>query len=392
MFFLKKVKLLIKNHHCLYHTYLYFSQFIIGMMKFILKPKKGQILFISFNGDRFDDSPKAIYDYMINDEFFNDYEFIWAFQNPSQFHILRGKKISFDSFKYFYYAMTSQVWITNVAVERGLAFKHKDTIYINTWHGTPLKNIDNEKAKNKNHFSQIDIMCAQSCFDQNIFSDIFHIKKENILCCDLPRNDILCQDNQDKIKKIKKDLNIPINKKVILYMPTYREYQVDKNGMIIFDMPIDFKKWYHYLKDDYIILFRAHYLVDKVVDYEHIDFIKSVSTYPVLNELFLISDLLISDYSSAYFDYSILNKPMFCFAYDYQEYLYKRGLYMYLNILPCQIHYNEDSLLDDLLHFSYTEACKKTKEFQEKFAPHCGNASQCVVETLKNKLNGGINQ
>lgn len=392
MFYLKKVKLLIKNHQCLYKIYLQVSQFMIWVMKFILKPKKKRILFISFNGDRFDGSPRAIYDYIIHDLFFDTYELVWAFKNPHQFHLSRGKKISFDSLKYFYYAMTSKVWITNVAVERGKAFKHKHTIYINTWHGTPLKNIDNEKEKNEKCFSQIDIMCSQSTFDQNIFSDIFHIKKENILCCDLPRNDILCKDNQEHIKNIRSDLKIPEDKKVILYMPTYREFEIDKNGMITFNMPIHFEKWSQLLKDDFILLFRAHYLVDKVIDYQNIDFIKSVSTYPSLNDLYLVSDLLISDYSSAYFDYSILNKPMFCFAYDYKEYMEKRGLYMDLDVLPCQIHYDEDSLLDDLLHFSYVDACAKAKEFQKQFAPHPGHAAKCIVENLKNRLNGGINE
>jgi CDP-glycerol glycerophosphotransferase len=94
--------------------------------------------------------------------------------------------------------------------------------------------------------------------------------------------------------------------------------------------------------------------------------------------------MLISDYSSAYFDYSLLHKPMFNYSYDYQEYLKKRNFYLPITELPCKIHYDEDSLLDDIKHFSYVEACQKSTEFQSKYAKNGGNASLTIINYIKN--------
>ena len=97
---------------------------------------------------------------------------------------------------------------------------------------------------------------------------------------------------------------------------------------------------------------------------------------------------MISDYSSTYFDYSILNRPMFCFAYDLEEYEEKRGLYLNIyEALPCPVNETEDELLNDVLSCDYEARSKQTESFHMKYAPNAGNATSTVVRKLTEKLN-----
>lgn len=233
------------------------------------------------------------------------------------------------------------------------------------------------------------IRCAQSEFDRDIFARIFNADKDAILLCDLPRNDALFRYSLEEIERIKNKLNIGIEKKVILYTPTYREYLIDENRNTFLAPPMDLMKWERELGDEYVLLIRAHYAVSNALNITESSFVKDVSDYPCLNDLYIISDMMISDYSSTYFDYSILNRPMFCFAYDLEEYEKKRGLY--LNIkeeLPCEIDRTEESLISNIKNVKLEKAISRTKEFSQKYTPYAGGASAKVVDKILSQLYG----
>ena len=178
-----------------------------------------------------------------------------------------------------------------------------------------------------------------------------------------------------------------MDKKVILYMPTYREYLVDEDFKTYLAPPIDLKKWQEELKSDYVLLIRAHYAVNAALEINENGFVMDVSDYPYINDLYVVSDILISDYSSSFIDYSILNKPMLCFAYDLEEYESKRGLYMKLDeVLPCIIDRDEDSLLKHIKTLDYFKASEETKAFHNKFAPYAGHASERIVDEIVSRL------
>ena len=386
-----KIVNILKTNSFLYDLYFTLGSFLLKILGLLVKSDDKLILFVSFGGKGYDDSPRVIYEKMIQMEDFNDYKFYWAFINPEKYNILKGSKIKIDTLKYFIIAQKAKVWITNSAIERGLKFKKKKTFYINTWHGTPIKKIGKE-GNNVNiksgfgskNISSENIFLAQSTYDAHIFSRVFNIGIENIKCYDLPRNDELVKDNQELRQKIRDELKIPQEKKVILYAPTYREFQRDKNNSCVLKPPIDFEKWHRLLGDDYIVLVRAHYEVVDVLGIHETDFVKNVSTYGNLNELMIISDILISDYSSIFVDYSILSKPMFCFAYDFDEYREKRGIYIDLEQeLPGIVHQDENSLLQDILCFDKKKMEYEVKIFKNKYAPVAGNATNKVIELIK---------
>ncbi|MFP5114108.1 CDP-glycerol glycerophosphotransferase family protein [Bacillaceae bacterium C204] len=380
----------VKTHGWFYDLYYFIGSTLLRIIGKVIKIKEKSILFVSFGGKKFDDSPKAIYDYICNNQMFDEYELIWAFNEPEKYNLKRGKKIKIDTFKYYLIALGSKFWITNSAIERGLNFKNKKTFYINTWHGTPLKKIGTDAVStssqtglgSKNIYTQ-NLMTAQSEFDANIFSRLFGIDKNNILICDLPRNDYFSNNNNYNTAEIKEKLGIRGNRKIVLYAPTYREYLRDEENNNYIAPPIDINKWKEKLDEDYIILFRAHYEIINVLGIENSSFIYNVSNYENLNELMIVSDMLISDYSSIFFDYSILGKPMYCFAYDLEEYKNKRGLYLDIKKeLPFNVAINEDELINQIINLDYNRAIQQVLKFKKKYLPNTGYACHTVVEEI----------
>lgn len=359
------------------------------------------IIFTSFGGRKFDDSPRAIYEEICSRPEFDDWKIIWAFVQPDQFQLIRGETVKIDTLSFFKALLTSKIWVSNSGMSRGIKIDRDKIIKIETWHGTPLKKIGGEehqnsmlKKKKNNTRSKIDsktIRCAQSEFDSKIFQRIFNASKKSILMTDLPRNDALLRYDVSEVDNIRKKLGIAKNKKVILYTPTYREYLVDKRNNTYIAPPIDFNKWNKMLGSEYVLLFRAHYAVNKALNLKSTKFVIDVSDYPNLNDLYIISDMMISDYSSTFVDYSILERPMLCFAYDLEEYQEKRGLYVNLEeILPCPVDKDEDSIINRIISMDYEKGCFETSKFKERYAPFAGGASKKVVDEIIKSINKNI--
>ena len=385
----------LKKNPCILRTCWLVAKQVLQAIYLIIPKHKKQMLFASFGGRNFNDSPKAIYDEICRRDEFKDWELVWAFVNPETIIIPRGRKIKMDSPSFFKALLQSRVWISNSGMDRDIFLNLKNVIKVETWHGTPLKKICGDEHQNtmggkrkiKGALDNKTIRCAQSEFDQQLFQRLFHATKESILLCDLPRNDELLDYPAKKINIIRESLNIPNSKKVILYAPTYREYLWDGKGNNLIAPPIHLKKWREMLCSDYVLLFRAHYAVGTSLNIKTDDFVKDVSSYPNLNDLYAISDMMISDYSSCFFDYSILDRPMFCFAYDLEEYKEKRGLYLNLNeTLPCIVHSNENTLLEDIKRVHVGDASHRTRDFHAQFAPYAGHASKIVVDEISKRI------
>ena len=358
--------------------------------------QKKTIIFCAFGGRKYDDSPKAIYDRICELDYFKNWRIIWAFAEPERFEIPRGEKVQVDTLPFFKALLYSKVWVSNSGMDRGIGLKRNCNIRVETWHGAPLKKIGGEEHQNsfgrdpkkvKGELDNSTIRCAQSEYDRAIFQRIMHATKDSFLLCDLPRNDSLLHYNKSDVTKIREKIGVGANKKIILYAPTYREYLIDKNHATYMAPPINLEKWEHELGGDYCLLIRAHYAVNAALNIKDCDFVKNVSDYPYINDLYAVSDVLISDYSSSFIDYSILDRPMLCFAYDEKEYEEKRGLYIKLEeILPSKVDYDEDSLLNHILTLDYEKESQKTRVFHQKFAPYAGHASEKVVNEIIKRL------
>lgn len=372
------------------------ARHLMKMWSYFVPVQNKTILFNSFGGRAVNDSPKAIYDEICQRSEFRDWKLIWALVNPEQVEIPRGEKIKIDTPAFFKALLYSRVWIGNSGTDRDISLKLKRNLRVETWHGTPLKKICGDEhtetfaIKPDDYKGPIDnetIRCAQSQYDRQLFKRLFHCTEDSILLSDLPRNDEILNISEERIARVKSTLGIPQEKKVILYTPTYREYLLNEDNKTYVAPPINFNKWKSVLGEKYVLLIRAHYAVTASLNLIEDDFVKDVSKYCSVNELYAVADMMISDYSSTYFDYSILNRPMFCFAYDRIEYEKKRGLYVVLDqFLPCRIDYNEESLLDSILNVDIEYASEQTKKFQMKYAPYAGNATKMVVDEIVKRL------
>ena len=114
------------------------------------------------------------------------------------------------------------------------------------------------------------------------------------------------------------------------------------------------------------------------------DTIRDYSAYPSINDLLKVSDILISDYSATMTDYSILERPVLCFAYDYDQYKKERGLYIdFEKEMPSGILSTEDEVLSHIKNMNYADECRKTKEMiKDKITYYGGHATETCLEKL----------
>ena len=182
---------------------------------------------------------------------------------------------------------------------------------------------------------------------------------------------------EEKVKK----------KKIILYAPTYRANQHETGLGYTYKEEVDFDKLRANIGDEYIILFRPHYFVANAFDFEkYAGFVYNVSDVDDVNDLYIISDILITDYSSVFFDYANLKRPIIFYMYDLEHYRDEsNGFYFDVEKeLPGRIIRTDDSLIEEILRitkeFKYDE---KYKKFNETFNYlDDGKASKRVVEKI----------
>ena len=341
------------------------NSFIYNIYKFNKVDNK-LILFESFNGKSYADSPRYIYEYMLNDIMFKDYKFVWFFTNPCEknkyFNDDRTIVVKHKSSKYYKYFAKSKYWIVNSLVLEFIS-KKKNQVYIQTWHGTPLKklrcDIEHDgcvlnttkeiKKRNNIDVKRIDFFLSPSKFCTKVFISAFNLKnlkKDNIIVeSGYPRNEKLFKSID--INKIKSNLGINKHKKVIMYAPTFRDNE-HKSGLgYTYKLNLDFDKLKEELEDEYIILFRTHYFIANNFNFDkYKGFIYNVSNYDDVNDLYLVSDILITDYSSVFFDYANLGKPILFYMYDLDLYKNRlRDFYIDLNELPGPIYEIQENLI-----------------------------------------------
>jgi len=128
----------VKYSRILYYLYFYLGSLFIRILKIFLRKEDNLIVFSSYGGRRFDDSPKVLYDLMIKDNRFSNYSIVWAFIDPTKFQLPKGQIVRVDTFDYYKTLLKARVWITNTTMNRGLDFTGINTVSFNTWHGTPI--------------------------------------------------------------------------------------------------------------------------------------------------------------------------------------------------------------------------------------------------------------
>lgn len=260
--------------------------------------------------------------------------------------------------------------------------KREGQVFLNTWHGTPLKTLGKSDKSNNASLANIqknylmsDYALFPNEFTKNVFMNDYDL--ENIfdgysLIANYPRNYVF-YDAQQGVG-MKKSLGYE-NKKLFAYMPTWRGTGRTANTKLQLDMTTDIlneldKK----LDDDTVVLVNLHFLLANDIDcknYKHIEYFSSdYDTYEILNAC----DGLITDYSSVFFDFAVTGKKIVLYAYDKEKYLSSRGVYIPFESLPFPIVEDIDSLVAELN--KEPESCE---EFINEF---CTNGCKESCEKL----------
>lgn len=363
------------------------------------------VMFESYHGKRCGDSVKAIYDAMILDDMFRDYTFVWAFTDPKAHEELAGNPrtilVKIGTPEYFRYYAASRFWINNVSVPDYFT-PGRHQVYIETWHGTPLKRLgcdietdsDPRQSKERMHKryrkkgKKVSRFLSPSPYYSEKIASAFGLnskQKKAFVNCGLPRNDVLFHFTEADQAIVRQKLGIAEDKKVILYTPTWRDTDYNPGHGFAYKSPVDLEKLLRLLPEDCVLLFRAHHqngLSDVIQSSGRIIDVTGIDD---INELYIASDLMVTDYSSTMFDFSILKRPMVFHMYDLDDYKsHIRGFYFDISELPGPVTMTEEALasaiIDQLASFDYSTD-KKYQAFDKTFHTwEDGEAAHQVIE------------
>lgn len=384
----KKFKTMLKNKNTAYKL-AYFHRYLKQPVK------ENVILFETFMAKNYSDSPKYIYEYIAQNH--PEYECVWAINDGAKIPY-GAKTVKRFSFQYAYYLAVSKYLVFNVRPPLWYR-KREEQVFLETWHGTPLKRLvfDQEEVtsaspKYKQQFyrqrKDWDFLVSANPFSTKTFRSCFLYEGE-MLEYGYPRNDILYWPNKDEIaQQLKEKLGIPKDKKTILYAPTWRDDQHYGSGQYKFELALDLKLMKECLQDDYVVLLRTHHYISDHIDVSGLgDFVINLSSYDDISEIYLISDICITDYSSVFFDYANLKRPILFYTYDFDKYKNQlRGFYIDMNTeVPGPLLYTSEQVvqaIDDIDEIT-EEYKERYDQFYDRFCCYDdGHASEHVAEAM----------
>jgi CDP-glycerol glycerophosphotransferase len=294
-------------------------------------PVRDQILFISWKGKQCGDNPLGIAEELRRRG--DDREQLWAVTDWSVPVPDGGTAVLRGTQEYYEALARSRYLVSNDDMQA--PFRKRDgQVYLQTWHGTLLKRIGFDIANPQfisgtayfDHLArdvaQWDLLLSPNPFSTPLMRRAFRYEGE-IGEYGYPRNDLLRRgDTAELTARVRQRLGLPAGKRVVLYAPTWRDNQVYANGRRYrFDMRLDLERAWRELGEDHVFLIRGHHhMADDVPAGMRDGFAINVTAYPDITELYLVSDVLVTDYSSAMFDYAVTGRPMVFFTYDLAEY------------------------------------------------------------------------
>ena len=354
-------------------------------------PSPGRVFYNSFNG-QFSDSPRAIYEELVR-------------RDDGLRHTWIGDGGAFPgtvatvapySLGYMRAAARAGYVVSNRQLPNNYR-KRRGTTYLQTWHGTPLKRIgfDNDRWKENprgldhmaRDFGKWDFLISQNPFSTEIFRRAFRFEGE-ILETGYPRNDALnSQEAADTRASVRAQLGIEDGERAILYAPTWRDNVVDERGAVKFALTLDTERLEAALGTDHRLLLRLHYMLASKPITGAGTFVRDVSAHPDIRELYLAADVLITDYSSAMFDFAVTGKPIIFFPYDMDEYRDSvRGFYFDLEAeAPGPVCRTTHAVIDAIsdLDRVHAEHAARYVRFRDRFCPFDdGCAAARVVDRV----------
>lgn len=377
--------------------------FIIFAISFFIPRKKNIWVFGSWSGKRFSDNAKYLYLYISKNK--KNIDPIWISKDRSII-----KKLRHDKYKAYYayepmgiyYNLRARYIFTDSYLYSVNFWCCGGAVIVQLWHGIPLKKIeyDTNLPWYNNIFikylffymrpwlyKRYDYIISSSNYFVDIFASAFHTKRENIIVTGYPRNDLIFNyiNGSDLPDEDIYDMLIKIKRKLIFYVPTFRDTSYNADNK--FNNIIDVNILNEYLKQkDIFFIVKLHPIVNirPKCDHDRIIFLpNNFDIYPILRYI----DILITDYSSIYFDFLLTNKPIIFYPYDIEQYLkIDREMYFdYGEFTPGPKVFNFEDLLcciDIFIEGSdeFVESRKRIRDIVFKY--NDGESSQRIYDFM----------
>jgi len=364
----------------------------------LLKIKKNKIIFNQFNGLGYGDNPKYICEEILKQGL--DYKLVWLVRDEKIQVPVGIKKVKIDSIRAIYHLSTAKVWISNVRIPF-YTKKRKSQKYIQTWHGgLGLKKVEKdveeflskkyiESAKRDSQMA--DLFISNCKYRSSLYKRSFWYNGE-ILEVGTPRNDFIINNlnNYEYKNIIRKKNNIDVDKKIILYAPTYR----NKNDMDVykFDFMEIIKSLEEKFSEEYIFIIKLHPNISNKSNFiKYNNKILNFSNYSDMQELLLITDVLITDYSSCMFDYLLTRGKIFLLTKDLDMYTKEKGLNLDYYTLPFPIAQSNEELLNNIHSFDTALYEKNIEKFLLKVGMNeTGKSGKEIVKRIEEWKNEKI--
>lgn len=293
-------------------------------------PIQDTIFFEAWKGRQYSDNPRAIFEELQRQG--DPRRCVWAVQDHAV-EVPDGVTRVVTGSRAYYRELARARWVVSNDSMPTHYVKREGTHYGQTWHGTPLKrigfDIDTIQMSNKNYLKQFardvakwDVLVSPNEFSTEILGRAFRFDGE-ILEIGYPRNDIFHHPEEAarQAEQARARLGLPEGKRVILYAPTWRDNDYDPSGRYLFTMKLDLERMYRAFRDDSVLLIRGHQLVSSGIDAAMFGgFVRNVSAYPDIRDLYLLADVLVTDYSSVMFDFVNTGRPILFFTWDLEDY------------------------------------------------------------------------
>lgn len=315
------------------------------------------------------------------------------FNNASDRVVLRFETLNLiDWLKSIYHLATSRhIFVDNYYGFLAVTHFKSNVNCVQLWHAAgaikqfglkdPSNDVRNNRAMDRFEkvYNRFDHVVVGSEKMTSIFKDSFGIPNERILRSGIPRTDFFFDTITKKRAEQSLSDTYPLiqGKKIILYAPTYRDDQLH-----VSNTALDIKHMHEQLKDDYVLLLRLHPAMKVSLNNDYPDFVIDVSSDHYLNHLLVITDVLITDYSSIPFEFSLLNRPMVFFAYDLEGYTKSRGFWEdYEGLVPGPIVRDTASLVRCIEADDFDLA--KVRSFAQQWNQYSrGNSSEQLIQAI----------
>lgn len=393
---MSKIKEMLIKKKIVIKVYLFIKFKIIHNIAWLIftriKINDKKIVIDNFNGKGYSDNPKYIVERIFKENL--DYKIVWLILNESYTENIPEniKVVKWGTVKAIYEMATSKLWIDNVR-KMYKTKKRKQQLYIQTWHGAHAfkkaeKDVEETLSEKyvkyaKKDSENADVFISNGKKMTELYRNSFWYNGY-ILESGFPRNDILFENNNDTIEKVKKFFKIDINTRIFLYAPTFRNS--GKVDMYNLDLTMCIKEFEKKFGGKWVGLIRLHPNISNMSNRLLInnESIYNATHYDDMQELLVASDILITDYSSSPLDYMFTRHPCFLFTPDINEFVKERTFYINVEDTCFKNAKSNEELETIIRDFDYDFYIKEVDKFiNEQNMIENGTASETVVRWIK---------